>query len=634
MRSNLGMSLASVCLLFLFPSLASSGAGQALERITPRAAVYHDVVNVGIIQRNGKALLIDSGEGSILRAAKELGIGSIDWVLYTHHHRDQCSGAPLLKKAGVKIAVPAAEARFFRDATQFWLEADDLIDHRYCFRPDLFVLRSSVAPDRELAPGEIFEWDGIAIRVLPTPGHTDGSVSYVATVDGQTIAFTGDLIYGPGQIWEFYSLQKGFPGMNTDYHGFGGAVADVEKSLDSVLALKPTVLVPSHGKIISNPPEAVRLLRKNVDAMMDNFLTLAGWRIDYPRVRPEREVPMFPRLPAVKSPTWIHRTIQTSAYLQAEDKSIFLLDAGYPPIVDEIDRLARSETISGVDAIWVSHYHDDHVESVNAIRRKYAAKVYAQAELRDVLEHPRAYLMPCVFPESIHVDYVIQEGEVINWKGFKLTGYYFPGQTIYHDALLIEKDGTRLFVTGDSMTNFAIDDYCSYNRNVIGKGGGYERCLRLLMQVKPDLMWAAHYGPLPVTQQYLQKALRLVEEREKLGVALFPWDDPNFSLDPGWVRAYPYRQNVFRGQPVAFEARIYNYSESPKTASVELRAPPGWNLPKPETIIIPAKSEGTIRFTAVSAAHPPLRREVLGLAVHFDQRDLGEIAEAIVDYLE
>jgi glyoxylase-like metal-dependent hydrolase (beta-lactamase superfamily II) len=621
-------------LLLLISNPASLGAGRGLERITPSTAVYHDVVNVGIIQRNGKVLLIDSGEGSILRAAKELGIGPIDWVLYTHHHRDQCSGAPLLKKAGVKIAVPAAEARFFRDATQFWLEADNLIDHRYYFRPDLFVLRSSVAPDRELAPGEIFKWEGIAIRVLPTPGHTDGSVSFLATVDGQTIAFTGDLIYGPGQLWEFYSLQKHFPGMKMDFHGFGGAVTDVEKSLDSVLALKPSVLVPSHGVIMRNPPEAVRLLRKNVDAMMDNFLTLAGWRIYFPDARPEREVPMFPRLPAAKSPPWIHKSIQTSAYLQADDKSIFLLDAGFAPIVDEIDRLAKSGAISGVDAIWVSHYHDDHVESVNAIRRKYGAKLYAQAELRDILEHPRAYLMPCVFPESTHVDHVIQEGEVINWKGFKLTGYYFPGQTIYHDALLIEKNGTRLFVTGDSMTNFAIDDYCIYNRNFAGEGVGYERCLRLLLQVKPDLMWAAHTGPLPVTQQYLQKALGLVEEREKLYAALFPWDSPNFSLDPGWVRAYPYRQDVFRGQPVTIEARIYNRSESPRTASVELRAPSGWNLPKPETITIPAKSEGKIRFTAVSAAHPPLRREVLGLAVRFDQRNLGEIEAAIVDYLE
>jgi glyoxylase-like metal-dependent hydrolase (beta-lactamase superfamily II) len=65
---------------------------------------------VAVIQRNGRSLLIGSGDGTVLAAAKRSGINSFDWVLYTDHHRDQCAGAALLKKAGVKVAVPAAEA--------------------------------------------------------------------------------------------------------------------------------------------------------------------------------------------------------------------------------------------------------------------------------------------------------------------------------------------------------------------------------------------------------------------------------------------------------------------------------------------------------------------------------------------
>src|SRR5439155_26993017 len=77
------------------------------EPVTRHVRIYRDVVNVGVIEKDRKALLIDSGEGSILQAVKTAGITQIDWALYTHHHRDQCSGAELLKKAGVKIAVPA-----------------------------------------------------------------------------------------------------------------------------------------------------------------------------------------------------------------------------------------------------------------------------------------------------------------------------------------------------------------------------------------------------------------------------------------------------------------------------------------------------------------------------------------------
>jgi hypothetical protein len=57
------------------------------------------------------------------------------------------------------------------------------------------------------------------------------------------------------------------------------------------------------------------------------------------------------------------------------------------------------------------------------------------------------------------------EEEVIHWKGYKLTAYYFPGQTLYHDGLLIERDGTSVFMSGDTLANWGIDDYCSYNRN-------------------------------------------------------------------------------------------------------------------------------------------------------------------------
>jgi hypothetical protein len=39
-------------------------------------------------------------------------------------------------------------------------------------------------------------------------------------------------------------------------------------------------------------------------------------------------------------------------------------------------------------------------------------------------------------------------------------------------------------------------------------------------------------------------------------------------------------------------------------------------------------------LAALAPLHPSQRREVLGLAVTFGSRKLGEAAEAIVDYLE
>ena len=140
-------------------------AATTFEALTAHAGIFHDTVNVGVIRSHDRAILIGSGDGAILEAAKSLGIQSIDWVLYTDHHRDQCEGAARLKKAGVKIAVPAAEARFFRDASEIWRGADNILYDRMDFRPDMFILRSSVDPDRELQPGESFHWQGIEIHL-------------------------------------------------------------------------------------------------------------------------------------------------------------------------------------------------------------------------------------------------------------------------------------------------------------------------------------------------------------------------------------------------------------------------------------------------------------------------------------
>ena len=369
-----------------------------------------------------------------------------------------------------------------------------------------------------------------------------------------------------------------------------------------------------------DPADAVARLDKNLHAAMANYLTLAAWRIYFSgkipgapiqaSPPPDFRVPMFAPLPPVKAPSWLHFATSTSWYIQADDGTIFLLDCGFYPLLDKLAQLKKDGTIKGIDAIWVSHYHDDHVQSINAVRRIYGSKLYAQSELQDILENPYAYSMPALTPQSIHVDHALTEGEVIHWKGYKMTAYYFPGQTLYHDGLLIEHDGTRVFMSGDSYANFGIDDYCSYNRNFVGKDApGYEQCFRLLLKLKPDLLLAAHWGPLPYSDEYMQKGLNLFEQRRELFSALFPWDDPNFGLDPSWVRAYPYRQFVLPGQPVTIEARIYNHGGTARQASAELRAPSGWQVRKSEAVTVPAHTEGKIRLAAVAPSDPADRRQ-------------------------
>ncbi len=153
------------------------------ETLTSDLGIFRDVVNVGVLQRNGKTLLIDCGEGRILGRVRALKLGPIEWVLATHHHRDQVSGLGRLKSAGARVAVPAAEWEYFAEAEKFWsTTADRILYQRLSFRNSLFTLRESVTPDRALKDGDTFNWQGIPIAVLSTPGHTDGSLTYIVNL--------------------------------------------------------------------------------------------------------------------------------------------------------------------------------------------------------------------------------------------------------------------------------------------------------------------------------------------------------------------------------------------------------------------------------------------------------------------
>jgi glyoxylase-like metal-dependent hydrolase (beta-lactamase superfamily II) len=626
-------------LTFSRRQLLQAAAGVSLlatktpEEILPGLSIFPSSVNTARVERNGKKLLIDSGD---LTSAP--GGGVAEWALYTHHHRDQASGAPHLAAAGTRILVPLKEKRLFEDARTFWDAADNILDHRYNFRPHLFTIRESVPVARALQGGEVHQWEGLTFEVIDTPGHTDGSVTYLLDINAKRVAFTGDLISGPGQIWEIYSLQKRFvPQMRYDYHGFAGAVNDVKASLDRVLEAKPDILVPSHGVIINDPVSAVAKLKENLDAAMDNFLTTATWRIspnhigEFPRDKPPQ---MFPPLPDVSYPKWIRDIGSTTKAIMADDRSVFLSDCGHPKAIEELARLQAAGEISSVDGLWITHYHDDHTEFVNAAKRQFGAEVYVQKEIADIIENPTAYQMPCLFPESIRVDRVLEDGETFHWKGFQLTAYHFPGQTLYHDGLLVERDGTKVFFTGDSFSNWGIDDYCSQNRCFLGPNVGYQKCFQILLDTKPDVLVAAHWGPEPISAEYLRRTVTLFKDREKLYAKLFPHDDVNFGTDPCWIRAYPYRQNVMPGVPVVIEARVMNHSSKRKHVRAELKLPHDWNSgPCVGTQEIPAQAEGRIRLEAVTPSAPNRRRYVIGLAVTIDGQPLGEFAEAIVNFL-
>ena len=46
-----------------------------------------------MLTHDDRALVMDCGSGTVADAFADLGVKGIDWILFTHHHRDQCFGA-------------------------------------------------------------------------------------------------------------------------------------------------------------------------------------------------------------------------------------------------------------------------------------------------------------------------------------------------------------------------------------------------------------------------------------------------------------------------------------------------------------------------------------------------------------
>ena len=91
----------------------------AFQQVFRDIYLWTDTCNVYVIKDGSAALLIDLGDGSVLDHLDEIGVTEVEWILFTHHHREQCQGADRIEGRGIKVAVPDAERPFFETRVVF-----------------------------------------------------------------------------------------------------------------------------------------------------------------------------------------------------------------------------------------------------------------------------------------------------------------------------------------------------------------------------------------------------------------------------------------------------------------------------------------------------------------------------------
>ncbi|MFW6169674.1 MAG: MBL fold metallo-hydrolase, partial [Planctomycetota bacterium] len=548
--------------------------------ISPHLMVFHGPIHVGIIHDGPQALVIDCGDGGVKSALDQRGISSVEQLLFTHGHRDQLCGAGAFPETA-KRGVPEKEREYFSDPGSYWRDDDQLYRVYRSFRPGHRLPVEPVPVDTVYAGGDQFSFGPATIRVIDTPGHSEGSISYLVQVDGRRVLFSGDLIADDGKIWDIYSLQKGFQRGEQSvggYHGFMGAREQLVKSLKTIKQCDPDLIVPSHGNLMSNPTEAIDKLVERLEVCYENYVSISALRYYFPALFEQYagKPGQMPIRDGFKSPECL-RHFGTTWMLVSESGAAFVMDVGSKRIVERLQELLADGDIKSVDALWVTHYHHDHTDGIVQFQREFDCPCITDQRLAEVLSRPTAWRLPCLIPDPITVHKPLEDSHAWTWREFKLTSYFCPGQTLYHAALLVEKDDLRMLFVGDSHTPAGLDDYCAHNRNFLGPNVGFQYCLSLIERTQPTHLFNCHVDKaFNFTEEEIAYMREQLNRREALFGELTPWSHANFATDPYWVRAAPYRQEVKPGRTARFDAVVINHANSANVCACRVTAPQVW----------------------------------------------------------
>ena len=165
-----------------------------MERISRVVGPVATNVHILADPRSREAIAIDTATPSLAWISDELV--ARDWTLKlivsTHGHWDHIGdNAAVVAHTGADIAVHP-------------FDRERLTDPQPLFAP--FVIPPSV-PAVDLAEGGVVRFGEIRLRVLHTPGHTEGSVCLYAADDG--LLLSGDTLFAAG--WGRVDLPGGDP---------------------------------------------------------------------------------------------------------------------------------------------------------------------------------------------------------------------------------------------------------------------------------------------------------------------------------------------------------------------------------------------------------------------------------------
>jgi glyoxylase-like metal-dependent hydrolase (beta-lactamase superfamily II) len=403
------------------------------------------------------------------------------------------------------------------------------------------------------------------------------------------------------------------------------------------------LLLPSHGRVMDDPPKALDLLARRMQRYVDSRRP-TPWDL-----KTRLDDPFGP----ITEHLLLNRTSESHSYvLVSETGEALLFDFGFDmitglpfihgdrysrrPWLASLPALRKNHGVTAIEAALVTHYHDDHVAGLNLLRDVEGTEVWASANVAPILREPMVQDLPCTWYDPIPVDRELPLGETVTWREYEITVYELPGHTLYAAAFEFTVDGVSVLVTGDQQDGLGVPgerrnvlNYQYRNRFSIED---FRSSAALYRRVAPDLMVSGHWLPRWVDDGLLDQLTEEGEDVVELHHELLPLDELDLGADGVLARIAPYYSEVRSGTRVRFTVSVRNPKPVAQQAVVRLVAPESWAV-RSNVAWLAGPGWQDIELEAV--VHGPARRRArVAVDVTIGDLELGQHAEALVDIVE
>ncbi len=601
-----------------------------LKKISENLFLFRDTCNVYVLKDGGKAVLVDFGSGGVLNELGDLGISQVDWILHTHHHRDQCQGDKLANERSIPIAVPAHERPYFEEVEVFW--GSRQIYNMYDVRQTFFTLAQSVRTARVLEDYGTFEWGPYRFFVQPTPGHTLGHIALVTEIDGAKVAFSGDLIAQPGKMYTLYDLQYNY--------GAGDGCDYMLYSLSKLRNHGTDLLCPSHGEPFRETESALKILEMKIRDYMKH-----RWSINTPTIDigPRSVLPHVVQIPGCSN-TWIIVSDSGKALFIDYGSQSGTFMYSYSVFFEAGNRLRMLEHnldvlrdhfgVKSIDLILPSHYHDDHINGFPYLQKFHGTRVWCYENMSDILQHPHGYKLGCAHPEPIKVERALRQGDTFQWEDYEFQVFHAPGHADYHMAMFGVIDGKRVAFSGDEVGPVG-QKYRSNNiwRNHV-HANSHEITGRLYLEHQPELACPGHGDPFEMTPELWKDFHDWCLREQEHWHALVASENVEQAIYPDFVFLYPYQPPAAPGKEVHMQVWFENIFDGASTLEYRLILPDNWSAVPDSGRLTAQPGEKVIQdfvLRVPSSQSTHYRRQAFTLDATIDGKYWGQLAEAVVD---